>query len=316
MNKKQKYIAVLGVCVVSVLIYLFSFQESPEGSFINQVKNIVHLKTESPPAKSSGVDPVAKTPPSYDCPSATLEKIAGNCDSKCLFDHVRKRDPDLVIMMEELKKIPEKPKTNIGLFYQAFFNIEADPTAREKILRDLSKKDPDNAYPVFFLADVVTNYREEDAKTIYRLGLKRKNYESYFTNYFRRLKAATIDDRAAYASAFIFNNSLNIHQMNTSILWGLIDLDVKLAKEVALKILGPTIRHNGEFGDILWSREDYLMSRQMLSNADSTEEALLPEFEVEEKVLEKYSPGLLEKCTENSFLEERERERELLSKLK
>lgn len=316
MNKKQRYI-VLTVGAISVLFLLYNYHQSPERSLLHQakIKVLAGFGTSTVPS-SQVLDPVNKIPPTVDCPESTLEKIAATCDISCLFQHIQKRDPELVIMMEELRKIPEKPKTNIGNFYHAFFNIEADPTAREKSLRELSRKDPDNAYPMFFLGDVVTNYREEDAKAIYREGLLRRKYESYFTQYFRRLKAATIDDRAVYARAFLFNNSLNIHQMNTSVLWSLRDLDEKLAKEVAMKILEPTIRLNGEFADILWNREDYLMSRQMLAAVDSTEESLLPEFEVEEMVLEKYSPGLLNECTVNSFLEERERERVRLSKVK
>lgn len=313
MKRKQRVLLVILIVITaSIVLYCLRPEAFVQVKNVKQNNSLPLEKPNSTPERVSAINKTSK--PS--CESTTLEKIAGRCHTNCLFEHIRRKDPELVTILMELKTLSKNPKTKVGKFYSAVFDVYPDIPSKERALKQLAAEDSDNAYPAFFLGDFMSSYNETEARTILEEGVRRKSYESYFTHYFRRLKMATIDSQEVYARAIIFNRQLDIHQMNTSVLWWLNDFDEKLARSVALRILKPTFDLKGEFGDILWNREDYLMSRQMLALADSTEDSLLPEYDVEEKVLERYSPGLVEQCHVNAFLDERNREAQLLRRLK
>jgi hypothetical protein len=249
-----------------------------------------------------------------DCSEKILRKIAKDCGTACLFHHVRKKDPELTTMLEELTKLPKNPRTKIARFFGAYENF-VDLENQRDLLRKLAKEDRENAYPAFFLATLYLESNPPKARAIIEEALTRKYYESYTTQYLRRLKSATIDRPEVYAEAFVYSRDLPIFNLNTSVLWNFDRFDPELAKKVALKIIEPTLDNNGQYAELLWSREDYLMSRYMLSKVDPTENSLHPEYDVEDSVLERLSPGLTQKCDESEFIAEREREKLRLQNL-
>lgn len=309
MNRKQRPYYIFFVVVIFVVLY-FIRSDNPVSNKLSDLKKRASRPAQVLKSTSSVVSPKKS------CVTSTLEKIAGRCNTSCLFEHVRRKDPELVTILRELKTLSKNPKTKVGKFYSAVYDVYPDIPSKERALRQLVAEDSDNAYPAFFLGEMIFNYNESEARAVLEQGIRRKIYESYYTHYFRRLKIATIDSLEVYARAIIFNRKLDIHQINTSVLWGINDFDGKLARSVALRILKQTFDLKGEFGDILWNREDYMMSRHMLAEADSTENSLLPEYDVEEKVLERHSPGLIKECHVNAFIVERRREMALLASLK
>lgn len=242
-----------------------------------------------------------------------LTRIANRCDEQCLVKEVRKNDPELSAILLELKSRNQKnfkARSRLSRFQQVFVDaIESDPVKREKTLRDLAREDKDNAYPMFFLAALIPDIREQEKKAILEEGLRRKNYESYYTDFRRRLKKATIHRPDAYARSFLFYGDLKYFPMNTSYLWSLEELDPELARRMALKIIKPTLDHKGKYSDLLWDKEDYEMSRYMLGKLDPTEDALHPEYDVGDLVSERYAPGLSDECSESAFMKGLEKTR-------
>lgn len=309
MNKRSTIISLsLAIFVAAFCMYKFVDSGKTNGRIVPTTSTSRNSIPDSP---GNTVAVPGKTSPELSCQQKILEKIAGSCDEHCMLEEAERNDPEVVKILQELKNLSSqhmKPITRLGRFQKIFGdNIESDPVKREQMLRDLVKEDSDNAYPIFFLAALIDE-NENEKRALIKEGLQRKKYESYYVEFRRRLQRATIDRPEIYARGFLSYGQLNLFHINASYLTQADDPYKDLYEQIALKILRPTFEHKGEFGDLLWDREDYVMARSLLEDSDPTENSLHPEYMVEDQIFDRFGPGLFsEECSVRSFMSAREK---------
>jgi len=306
---RSKWPWFLAAIIVVIAVFIFSFQYS-------ELKTVKEIRTKIPerskevssgPSSSTGSVPVGKeTDREPSCGEKVLSKIAGKCDNKCLFDHVKKTDPELALTLIEIddpwskSKVPAK--STLGRFIRAFNGIHSEPV---NLLRQLAKEDPDNSYPAVYLASYLKSVEKpEEAKTVLSEALNRKRYHSYFTDYFYRLRKTTLDHPPAFARAMLFD--MRVFRLNSSILWNLRDIDNDLYLKLGKLITLPGIRANGQDPEIHWSWEDYQFGTHIVEEADPTEGSFLPDYsELGQAYIDRNFPGVADAdCKEENFYSE------------
>lgn len=304
-NRKALYL--LAAFSVSPLIFYFLNQTIPKK---NTEKNIPPSATGalkiipiSPLTSTSTTPkPVPEKESEYElCVFRILDQIAGKCDDRCLIAHVRKKDPELALELEEIRdpfSDSKRPsRSRIGRLVRSFNGFYPQPW---KVMEKVAKEDPDNAYPAFYHASLVYGFNDNPAaREILIEALQRKKYINYYTDYFLRLRKATINDPALFARAMRFNQ--RVFKLNASILWNLETLDNDLYLQLGKRITKPALDADGWNPDVTWSAYDYVMGKHMIEDSDSTEASFMPEYEFDLSDDNNYYPELAKDCKAESF---------------
>ncbi len=296
MKFKRSFFAVAFIVIAMIV---WSFMRTTSSNQMKKAEVTIAHDTETKPQtiktdpKTSVETDTEKYDESawYDC-NEKLSKHFGadKCDMKCLATAVKAKDRDLAAFIEEdwLSPTPEgkNPQSQYGKFFQAMYlgNFNSnepglkikDLRRSEKLLRELSLKDPNNAFPDLFLAMILQRQgKTEEAKKILREAMPKK-YHSYLGDINRKLFLNAGTDIALRMKAGEIFGALPFPDYKT--LETLAEVDEDAFINLNKKILKRSLVDNGRGFDMTWVALEHQFALKYLKALSPTDAALYPDY--------------------------------------
>lgn len=240
------------------------------------------------------------------CNEELLEKISGKCNRKCVLDHIKNKDPEVFEYFNEgglnsidsKNALKQKYKSKLTRFYLSEYFMLEDSQS-EKILRELSQEDKNNAFPAFFHAvRLMYLQKPSEAMAVLREALTRNSYKHYVPDLQGRLKKLTVHDEQLYARAILMSDTeLQLSSPFQMDILHLLGEDLYL--EVGRKLVKDAELNEGRNAGLQWSLTDLSFGREIIDEFHPKEASDLDKLhEVAVKEIDLYEDY---DCNEKSF---------------